>query len=245
MDEIAAGNVEWLKSGASIKKSDPAEAAEAGGTRGSERIAPEIRRAAARDAGRCAAGRRRVGPRDQVRRLSRARRDRRRRGPHLHPRAASTGPTSSARSSGRSSTCHSRSALIDGEVAVADKDGRTDFGALQDRIAEGKGRGIGYYMFDLLSLDGEDLRKKPLLERKAKLAALLADQPRDRAAVLLRPRRRQRRGDASACLRDQPRGHRLQARRRALPLRPHQGVAQGRSAASARSSSSSAGSRRT
>ena len=31
-------------------------------------------------------------------------------------------------------------------------------------------------MFDLL--DGEDLRKKPLLERKAKLAALLADQPR-------------------------------------------------------------------
>ena len=33
-------------------------------------------------------------------------------------------------------------------------------------------------MFDLLFLDGEDLRKLPLLERKAKLAALLADQPR-------------------------------------------------------------------
>lgn len=70
------------------------------------------------------------------------------------------------------------SALFDGEVAVADKDGRTDFGALQDRMAEGKGRGIGFYLFDLLFLDGEDLRKRPLLERKAKLAALLADQPR-------------------------------------------------------------------
>jgi bifunctional non-homologous end joining protein LigD len=70
------------------------------------------------------------------------------------------------------------SALIDGEVAVADKDGRTDFGALQDRMAEGKGRGIGYYMFDLLFLDGDDLRQLPLLDRKARLAALLADQPR-------------------------------------------------------------------
>jgi bifunctional non-homologous end joining protein LigD len=70
------------------------------------------------------------------------------------------------------------SALLDGEVAVADKSGRTDFGALQERMAEGKGRGIGYYLFDLLSLDGEDIRKRPLLERKAKLATLLADQPR-------------------------------------------------------------------
>jgi len=70
------------------------------------------------------------------------------------------------------------SALFDGEVAVADKNGRTDFGALQDRMAEGKGRGIGYYIFDLLSLDGDDLKRLPLLDRKAKLAAVLADQPR-------------------------------------------------------------------
>ena len=34
-----------------------------------------------------------------------------------------------------------RQALIDGEVAVADKDGRTDFGALQDRDRDGEGRG--------------------------------------------------------------------------------------------------------
>ena len=71
-----------------------------------------------------------------------------------------------------------RSALLDGEVAVTDKEGRTDFGALQDAMGEGKGRGIGYYLFDLLSLDGEDLRRKPLIERKARLTKLLEDQPR-------------------------------------------------------------------
>jgi bifunctional non-homologous end joining protein LigD len=70
-----------------------------------------------------------------------------------------------------------RSALLDGEVAVVDKDGQTDFGALQDAMGEG-GRGIGYYVFDLLFLDGEDLRRQPLRERKAKLAELLKDQPR-------------------------------------------------------------------
>ena len=57
-----------------------------------------------------------------------------------------------------------------------DEDGRADFGALQDAIAEGK-EGIVYYAFDLLSLDGEDLRKLPLIERKKKLAKLLEDQP--------------------------------------------------------------------
>ena len=70
-----------------------------------------------------------------------------------------------------------RSALLDGEVAVADKDGRTDFGALQAALGDG-GAGIAYYLFDLLVLDGEDLRRRPLIERKAKLATLLEDQPR-------------------------------------------------------------------
>jgi bifunctional non-homologous end joining protein LigD len=64
------------------------------------------------------------------------------------------------------------SALLDGEVAVADKSGHTNFGALQDALAEGRG-GFGYYLFDLLELDGEDLRKHPLKERKKVLEALL------------------------------------------------------------------------
>ena len=70
-----------------------------------------------------------------------------------------------------------RAALIDGEAVVNDAHGRSDFGKLQAAIAEGGGRGIVYYAFDLLSLDGKDLRKLPLAERKARLAKLLEDQP--------------------------------------------------------------------
>ncbi|MET0276721.1 MAG: DNA ligase D [Pseudorhodoplanes sp.] len=64
------------------------------------------------------------------------------------------------------------SALLDGEIAVADQEGHTDFGALQDALSGGKGR-MAYYLFDLLELDGEDLRKRPLTERKAALKKLL------------------------------------------------------------------------
>ena len=64
------------------------------------------------------------------------------------------------------------SALLDGEIAVADDQGHTDFGALQDALTRG-GEGISYYLFDLLELDGEDLRQRPLIERKEKLKQLL------------------------------------------------------------------------
>ncbi len=69
-----------------------------------------------------------------------------------------------------------RSALIDGEAVVRDAEGRSSFGRLQESIAEGRDD-IAYYAFDLLALDGEDLRRKPLTERKARLAALLEGQP--------------------------------------------------------------------
>lgn len=65
-----------------------------------------------------------------------------------------------------------RAALLDGEVAVADAEGRTDFGALQEALSEGTG-GFAYYIFDLLHLDGKDLRALPLAERKEKLKSLL------------------------------------------------------------------------
>ncbi len=64
------------------------------------------------------------------------------------------------------------SALLDGEIAVADTQGHTDFGALQDALSGGKGR-MAYYLFDLLELDGDDLRQRPLTERKAALKKLL------------------------------------------------------------------------
>ena len=65
------------------------------------------------------------------------------------------------------------SALIDGEAVVMLPDGRTSFQALQAALKEDPDA-ITYYAFDLLELDGEDLTDLPLLERKEKLAALLA-----------------------------------------------------------------------
>jgi len=63
-------------------------------------------------------------------------------------------------------------ALLDGEIAIADKEGHTNFSALQIALKEKRG-GFGYYLFDLLHLDGEDLRGKPLIERKRRLRELL------------------------------------------------------------------------
>lgn len=65
------------------------------------------------------------------------------------------------------------SALLDGEIAVADRNGHTSFGALQDALAQGRG-GFAYYLFDLLELDGEDLRKQPLKARKKRLKEIIA-----------------------------------------------------------------------
>jgi bifunctional non-homologous end joining protein LigD len=64
------------------------------------------------------------------------------------------------------------SALLDGEIAVADSSGHTDFGALQDALSTGRGS-LTYYLFDLLELDGENLRRRPLKERKERLRELL------------------------------------------------------------------------
>lgn len=63
-------------------------------------------------------------------------------------------------------------AILDGEMAVADADGRTNFGALQDALSGGDGR-IAYYLFDILHLDGTDLRRRPLIERKQILKDLI------------------------------------------------------------------------
>ena len=70
------------------------------------------------------------------------------------------------------------SALLDGEVAVTDTEGQTDFGALQDALGRAAARGSATTSSTCSSLDGEDLRKLPLIERKEKLAELLKDQPR-------------------------------------------------------------------
>lgn len=67
-----------------------------------------------------------------------------------------------------------RAAVLDGEMTVAGQDGRSDFGALQSYAG---GEGLCYILFDLLALDGEDLRLLPLSVRKQKLEALLEGAP--------------------------------------------------------------------
>ena len=66
-----------------------------------------------------------------------------------------------------------KSAIIDGEVVATNAEGRSSFTSLKDALSSGKSGDLQYYVFDLLHLDGEDLRKLPLLERKARLTEIL------------------------------------------------------------------------
>jgi ATP-dependent DNA ligase len=60
------------------------------------------------------------------------------------------------------------SAVIDGEVIVPSDDGVSDFWVLQNEL-RGKSNKLVLYAFDLLYLNGFDVRKAPLFERKALL----------------------------------------------------------------------------
>ncbi|MFO1101282.1 MAG: DNA ligase D [Methylocystis sp.] len=67
-------------------------------------------------------------------------------------------------------------ALIDGEIVVEAQSGASDFSALQADLSEGRSDRFVYWAFDLLYLDGYDLRGATLLERKNALARLLGDE---------------------------------------------------------------------
>lgn len=60
--------------------------------------------------------------------------------------------------------------VLDGEVVVFDKNGRSDFSMLQDSVKKGKNN-FSYVVFDILALN-EDTRSMPLLERKNLLETL-------------------------------------------------------------------------
>ncbi|HKO51689.1 MAG TPA: DNA ligase D [Polyangiaceae bacterium] len=74
-------------------------------------------------------------------------------------------------------------AILDGEFVALDDRGLTDFQLLQNSFS-GKSRApLVYYAFDLLYLDGADLRSLPLVERKAQLAALLRRLPKSETTL--------------------------------------------------------------
>ena len=67
-----------------------------------------------------------------------------------------------------------KNAVLDMEAVIVDSQGRSSFQALQEALGEnGNRRKIIAYVFDLLHLDGKDLTKLPLVERKQRLQTLL------------------------------------------------------------------------
>jgi bifunctional non-homologous end joining protein LigD len=68
-------------------------------------------------------------------------------------------------------------AWLDGEVVALDGGGRTSFQALQKALSAADSRKLRYLAFDLLHLNGFDLRDLALLERKRLLRELLSNAP--------------------------------------------------------------------
>jgi bifunctional non-homologous end joining protein LigD len=65
----------------------------------------------------------------------------------------------------------SRSCIIDGEAVACDDGGVPSFDRIRDRRHD---TSVFMYAFDLIELDGNDLRREPLEVRKATLASVLA-----------------------------------------------------------------------
>ena len=70
-----------------------------------------------------------------------------------------------------------RELIIDGEATVVGKTGLPDFQALRRELAKKHTDRLIYMAFDLLYLDGHDLRGLPLIERKRALQEVLAKAP--------------------------------------------------------------------
>ena len=64
-----------------------------------------------------------------------------------------------------------RSIVIDGEAVVCGKDGKSDFDQPHSGAHDAA---VFLFAFDLIELDGEDIRPVPLEQRKGKLEKLLA-----------------------------------------------------------------------
>jgi len=72
-----------------------------------------------------------------------------------------------------------RAMILDGEMAITDAAGKTDFQALQNYLKNPHTKNLTYIVFDLLALDGADLRGHRLIDRKDTLEALLKDAPKN------------------------------------------------------------------
>jgi bifunctional non-homologous end joining protein LigD len=94
-------------------------------------------------------------------------------------------------------TVKAHHAVLDGEVVALRPDGSSDFYSLLFRR-----QWPHYYAFDLLRLDGDDLRGLPLVERKRRLRRMIRKDSRSRLRFLGHVRGRGQELYAAACTRD-------------------------------------------
>jgi bifunctional non-homologous end joining protein LigD len=78
-----------------------------------------------------------------------------------------------------------KNAVLDGEIVLEDNHGRSAFQDLQNYDSQKNKRILKYYVFDMLRLDGHDLRELPLIKRKELLKAYTANLPKDSAITYL------------------------------------------------------------
>lgn len=72
-----------------------------------------------------------------------------------------------------------RAMVLDGEMVVTDESGKTDFQALQNHMKNPKAQSLTYIIFDILALDGADLRGQKLSQRKETLQNLMENAPKN------------------------------------------------------------------
>ena len=72
-------------------------------------------------------------------------------------------------------------AVLDGEVVVLAPDGGTSFADLQAAFQDGSGRQLTYFVFDVLHLNGRNLRNEPLSLRKELLRDVISPAAEDEA----------------------------------------------------------------
>ncbi|HEY8780699.1 MAG TPA: DNA ligase D [Mucilaginibacter sp.] len=65
-------------------------------------------------------------------------------------------------------------AILDGELVIEDKNNKSRFQDIQQYKGDTKDRKLKYYVFDLLNLDGHDLRRMELIKRKQLLKSFMS-----------------------------------------------------------------------
>lgn len=69
---------------------------------------------------------------------------------------------------------HPGALRVDGEMVVQDAQGRPDFKAMQKHVARRDSQDFVFYAFDLLGVDGVDIRNEPLTVRRARLVEVVS-----------------------------------------------------------------------